>query len=231
MDKIKELLAQMGASEEVVAQICEAFDSWKEAQGKQLDEEFKARLAKAKEVCMEEVSTHKRDISRRVEIFLEAQIASIERSGKERMAIEESEAVNTLKRTKAMLEGIKIDSDGSDLQAVQDENDKLRQSIVKISEEKDQVSVKFQRASKVAENALARNKTLEEQLATASEKKPPVTESKGTKLDGERKESAKPKTTRRTLTESQKAGKQEVAAAAEGDDDIGVIAEAIDDIP
>lgn len=230
MDKIKELLSQMGASEEVIAQICEAFDSWKEAQSKQLNEEFQARLKKAKEVCMEEVAGHKRDISRRVEIFLESQLASIERSGRERMAIEESEAVNTLKRTKAMLEGIQIDSDGSDLQAVQDENDKLRQSIVKISEERDQVNVKFQRANQVAQNALARNKTLETQLAESSQKTP-VTEDKGTKLDGQRKETAKPKTTRRTLTESQKTGKQTITSATEPEDEIAVIAEGIDDIP
>ena len=50
MDKIKELLAQIGASEELVAQICEALDAWKDAQKKQIDEEFQARLVKAKEL-------------------------------------------------------------------------------------------------------------------------------------------------------------------------------------
>ena len=36
MDKIKELLAQIGASEELVTQICEAMEAWKTAEKKQL---------------------------------------------------------------------------------------------------------------------------------------------------------------------------------------------------
>lgn len=231
MNKIKELLAKIGASEELVNQICEAMEAWKTAEKKKIDEEFNARLVKARDVCTEEVDNHKRDISRRVEIFLESQIASIERSAKDRMAIEESKAVNTLKRTKSMLEGIPIDSNGSDLQAVQTENEKLRSSIVQIGEERDQVNVKFQRADKIARQAIARNNTLEEKLAAAS-KDETVAESKGgTKLDGKRRKSAQPKTTRRTLTESQKAGKQTIAEEAAPDDDIGAIASSIDELP
>jgi len=231
MNKIKELLAQIGASEELVKQICEAMEAWKKAEKTKIDEEFNARLVKARDICTEEVDTHKRDIARRVEIFLESQIASIERSAKDRMAIEESQAVNTLKRTKSMLEGIQIDSDGSDLQAVQTENEKLRSSIVSIGEERDQVKVKYERAEKIARQSMARNNTLEEKLAAAS-KETPVSESKGgTKLDGKRTDSAQPKTTRRTLTESQKAGRQTIQEEAAPADEIGEIASVIDELP
>ena len=78
---------------------------------------------------------------------------------------------------------------------------------------------------------MARNNTLEEKLASASTETP-VSESKdGTKLDGERKPSDQPKTTRRTLTESQKAGKQTLKEEAQPDDEIGVIAAGLDELP
>ena len=90
MDKIKELLKELGGSEELVESIIAKMGEWETETRTQLSEEFEARLSKAKGICLESVKEYKQDLSRRVEIFLESQVASIERELRGRSAIEES---------------------------------------------------------------------------------------------------------------------------------------------
>jgi len=53
---------------------------------------------------LEAYEEEKRDLSNKVEIFLESKVAAIERGARGRLAIEESEAANNLKQIKKMRE-------------------------------------------------------------------------------------------------------------------------------
>ena len=59
MDKLKGLLKQMGASDELVGQLIGEMNAWKAETEKSLNEAYESRLAKAKKVCFEEVTRTK----------------------------------------------------------------------------------------------------------------------------------------------------------------------------
>ena len=228
MDKIRELLEKMGADPELAQQIITEMEAWKGSQQDTLMEQYKARLDKAKAVCIEETEKYKHELSRKVEIFLESQVNAVERDSRERLAIEESESVNTLKQVKAMLEGVKIDGTTEDLQAVQVQNEKLRKQLVSVTEDMDSVKVKYEHVHGIAQKVLKRNQVLESKVSGKTE---PITESKGTKLETARKGRAKPKTTRPTLIESQIPGKQSRGKQIDGgNSEITAIAEAVSEI-
>ena len=224
MDKIKELLVKLG-SEDLANEILESLTSWRSEQEKTLNEQLKEKLIKAKALCVEEVNKHKRNISRRVEIFLESKVAQVEREARGRQAIGESKAVNDLKQVKALLGGYTIDGIDEDLQAIKSENETLRTKVVAVNEEKSKISKHYTRARGIAQRAIQRNVVLEEkaQQDAITESK---TNGKGTKLSQERKKSAKPKTNRATISESQQPARAKKPAreGGGGDDEIMRIA-------
>ena len=59
MEKIKDLLKQIGATQELTESILNELKSFHTRTKKQLDEEFHARLEKAKQVCLEEFDKEK----------------------------------------------------------------------------------------------------------------------------------------------------------------------------
>lgn len=229
MNKIRALLEQMGAKPELAEEIVSAMDEWKEGERQKLMEEFKGRLDKAMKVCVEETEDYKHKMARRVEIFLESQVAAIERSARDRQAIEESKAANDLKRVKAMLEGVNVDgSISEDLQAIKAENEKLRKGLTTVTEQRNKISAKYQQTFQVAKKALGRNKILENQIQNKAK---PVSESKNkksTNLNKARRKKGETKTTRPTITESQT--RKTTKPTQSGSGEIERIASSVEDI-
>lgn len=181
MDKIKELLEKLG-SKELAAQIIESLESHEKTLRETLDSEYKARLTKAKEVCLEEVETYKNELARKAQIFFESRADKIEQQIAKQVAIRESAAESKLKETKAILEDIEVEADNgqakADLKALQDKVANLSRAIKSITEAKEQAELKANRAHEVAEKTLKRNRDLEKALTEAADKKPVVEESK-----------------------------------------------------
>lgn len=204
MEKIKELLKQLGASPEMQTQFIEHLENFQKSVNEEAEKTLAQRLQAAKEVCLEEVATEKLNLARKVEVFLESRISTINREAKKQAAIGESEAVKTLQGVKAMLEGIQVDGTPEDAQAAIAENKKLRVMCSKLQEEKASAMDQAKKANSIAIKALQRTKVMESKLqagtVTESVQKPeakPVA-----KPETLRTPAAKPATTRTVVTES-----------------------------
>lgn len=220
MDKIKELLKQLKATPELTEAFIKTLSEYKSG----LDTQFEANIEKAKQVCFEEVEAAKAQLAQKVEVFLEARIASINREAQKQAAIGESESVKTLRGMKALLEGVTLDGNPEDNQAAVAENKKLRVMVSKLQEERDGAVAQAKRANTIATKAIQRTKILE---SANPVNKQTVTESAArptgkTNLESVRTQSAKP-TTRQVVNEStvkpathQASSTPEIAAIAEG---------------
>jgi len=226
MDKIKDLLKQLGATQELTESILDALNSYRVNEKKKLDEEFRTRISKAKQVCLEEFDKEKTKLARKVEVFLESRVNSIDREAQKQMAIGESESTKTLRDVKCLVEGVSIGGAAKDVQAVKEEMNVLRIRLNKIMEEKDELKTQAQRANEIAMKALNRNKILESKMTKATATT--VTESKET-LESLRTVGQKPKTQRKVLTETvaKKAKQPQVNTAISSD--VQQIAASIDD--
>ena len=201
MDKFKDLLSKLGASQELTeAFISELSQYEKDVEAKYL-KETKERLAQAKKVCLEEVESEKARLASKVEIFLESQVNRVERGAARRLAIEEAKSTDKLKNIKMMLEGIKISGDSGVPQA-REENLKLRRHIKAITEEKNRANATANKASQIATKALKQNAILESKWQAKTPKAPAKKSAKPRRLDESRKPAAQPRTTRKTLTET-----------------------------
>lgn len=225
MDKIVELLKQIGASDELAEEIKKELHNWQTSQQKKLDEELRQKLVNAKRVCIEEVENYKKEIARKVEIFLESQVAAVERGAQERQAIEESKAVNTLKRAKGLLEGITIDGNNGDLQAAKSQIEQLRRKLSSVMEAKEKVDHQFVKVRKIAEDALKRNRLLESKIAENT--KTPAPKKGGTKLESARPQAGKTHTNRPTRRENQVPSRSQTQT---GDREIDAIAASVDEV-
>jgi hypothetical protein len=237
MDKLKELLKQLGGSDALAAAICEEFNRHAQTLKEQYEKEFKTKLEKAKSVCIEEVNKEKANLARKVSVYLEAKNESIEKAAEKQRLNEDTEATALLKRQKALLEGISIEDGGQsrDLQAARKQVERLKAAVVTLKEERNVAVDKANRANKIALETLERNRLLESK--TPKSDKPVVTESKDIKpaapaaapatapkrLDGSRRVTATPTTTRRPIVESQVSGKKATQTASQ-DTEIAKIA-------
>jgi len=237
MNKIFDLLKQLGASPELQKQIVEALDEYKQGVKTRLEEEFKQRVHSAKKVCAEAVENEKRELAKKIEIFLEARINSITKEAAKHAAIGESDATRMLREVKSLVEGTKIGGNGGSDQAAIAETEEVKQLRIQnkqLKENLDKVSLKAKRANDIAVKALERNKLLE---AAKSAEKPAVTESKITppakpqaKLGELKKPTSAPTTGRPALTESVvKAPAKTQAESA--DPDVAAIASQLDGDP
>ena len=230
MTKIKDLLKQLGASEELTESILNELKDYRETTRQQLDEEFIARLEKAKQVCLEEFGKEKTKLARKVEVFLESRVNAIDREAQKQSAIGESEATKTLRDMKCLIEGVDIGSAAKDVQAVKGEMGALRHRLGQVMEEKTQFKEQAQRANQIAMKALERNKVLESTTSGQAT----VTESKKTKepakLESLRTAGGKPKTQRRVLTETV-ARESKTKYEPQSTPDVQKIAASIDDSP
>lgn len=237
MNKIKDLLKQMGASDELIESIISEFNAHDKRVKAKYDEEFKTRLTKAKQICVEEFEAEKRAMARKVEIFLEAHVSKVDREARRQAAIGESDSAKTLRQIKAAVEGVPIDGDGKEIQAVKEENKRLRVKYGQALDEGKQARVEAERASNIAQKALERNKLLETKLTGTGSAKP-VSESREpqnggdgkTRLEDLRSKAAEPKTSRKVLTESQVPASK-TSAPVGGDSDIMEIANKVDETP
>jgi hypothetical protein len=197
VDKIKQLLQKCGMSDEASAQICEALDNHANELKSQSETEFQQRLAKAKKVCFEEVETHKAELSRRVQIFLEAKNVAIDELITRQMANRETEAVAKLEKIYALLEGIELNGgSNSELNA---ELAKFKKLAGRLVEERNKATQKAQRCVSISERVLRRNRQLEK-VVTEGVGQPTATE-KPKRLDGSRSNGSR-QTTQRTLKEN-----------------------------
>lgn len=220
MDKLKHLLKQLGGSDELVGAISEEFNRFAQGIKEKYDAEFREKLGRAKAVCLEEVNKEKAALARKFSVYLEAKTTAIEKAAEKLRLSEDTEATNTLKQAKALLEGVDINSgDSRELQATRKKNERLTAVVETLKEERSQAVRKANDANKVALKALEKNRVLEEQvmkheklLAEAKKRveqkhaKKTLAESK--RLDKNRSVPQQGKSTRRTLVESQvKSGK------------------------
>lgn len=224
MEKIKDLLKQLGASEELTESILNELQSFQVRTKKQLDEEFHARLEKAKQVCLEEFDKEKIKLAKKVEVFLESRVNTIDREAHKQTAIGESQSAKTLRDVKCLLEGVSIGEVAKDVQAVKDEANVLRIRLNQVMEEKDQLKAQAQRANEIAIKAIERNKILETTIRTPATK---INESKN--LGSLKTQSQKPATERKVLEESVAKPKRTISDNPASSDEVRQIAATIDD--
>jgi hypothetical protein len=229
MDKIIGLLKQLGASDQLSKSVVSELNAWRAAEEKALNENYERKLVKAKQACLEAVESYKADIAKRIEIFLEARVNTINREAQKQAAVGESEAARTLRGVKSLIEGVKIDLPEGNQVAVE-ETKKLRVMVGQLQEKLEASEQSKRHANIIARKLLERNKLLEAKGGAVTEDKT-VTESteakKTERLEDLRAKSENPKTTRPAAVEtiakpsvkstvSQQAGDQDVMAIAEG---------------
>lgn len=204
MDKIKSILIQMGISEESTNEFIAVCESWRNEEKEKLHQEYKARIDKAKKVCMEEVEAHKSSLSRGVQVFLENKIEQIGKAAEKHAAIAESEAVMTLKKVHNLLNGLNIDSaaNAQTLQAESKKNAVLTAEIATIKESLEREKIKGAKMAELAEKSIARQKALESEVTVSKKLLGEAKESlrnnrqgKPTTISEHKIKSAKPKTT------------------------------------
>lgn len=164
MDKLKELLKGMGASEELQTAFCEEMESYSKTLKTKFEQEYSNKIARAKQVCVEEVNKEKAALARRVKTFMESKVTAMEQACANRRAIEESESAAKLKKAKAILEGIEIKESGVTNQALDEANKqiaRLRKAVDSLKEERNLAVSKANTANDIAAKALAKNRELE----------------------------------------------------------------------
>ena len=215
MDKIRQLLEKLG-SKELADQIVETLNTHESDLKSNLEEEYKARLKKAKEVCIEEVDSYKKELARKVQIFCESRADKIEQQIANQVAIRESAAETKLTQIASLLEGVEVNGDSeAALRAAQDELKAYNKQIAAIKEERNAAVNKANRATGIAEKALERNKALELQVdegkSESAGKKEAEVVTEGKEGEKEKSKEAKPGTpisTRKTVVENIKKPKE-----------------------
>jgi hypothetical protein len=219
MEKIKNLMAKCGLSDDAAGALCGAFEEHEQQMRTALEEEYQTRFAAAKKICLEETEAYKLELARRAQIFLEANAGRVEQIVAKQAQLREGQAVSLLEQLKGLLEGVTINPEEASVEAkaLKESNDKLRK-------ENAQLVATANRQTKVAESVLKRNRLLETQVALSERNdrgraggqgnRQAVAESAGDKrtqrIDGQRQGSGgtRPTTTRRTLNENQNRAEQ-----------------------
>lgn len=213
--KILDLLTKAGCKSELVASIGESLDLYKTTIREQFEADFTAKVEQAKKVCIEETESHKRELSRRLQIFLETKSAAIDAHLQRQSALNESEATTKLKSVKSLLEGVTVE------QNVSSQNgqlpaaiEKFKQKIQQLTEEREHAIALANKKNAIAEKVLTRNRELMAESAKlkargGSVAKTSMAEGRGApraaatqRIDGTRR-AVQPATSRPTLVENQ----------------------------
>ncbi len=213
--KILDLLTKAGCKPELVTSIGESLDQYKTTIREQFEADFTAKVEQAKKVCIDETEAHKRELSRRLQVFLETKGAAIDAHLQRQSALNESEAVTKLKTVRSLLEGVQIEQNGSGQNGqLPAAIEKAKQKIQQLTEERDQAVALANKKNAIAEKVLSRNRELVTENAKlkaqgGSVAKTPVTEGRGAprgaapqRIDGTRR-AQQPTTSRPTLVENQ----------------------------
>lgn len=212
MDKIKQLLKQLGASEDLTTNIIGALNEYVDTKSAKIEEEYKTRIAKAKTVCEEAVEDYKKELAKKCQIFFESKVSQIESQISKQVAVKESAAETKLNKIASLVEGIEVNGTAeAELKALREDNLRLKKERSTMVESCDLATAKANRTTLIAEKALKRVRLLEQQL-TESRKQPvtPVVESKKTETVTEgktevvkvSKKSEPAKTTTKVLSET-----------------------------
>jgi len=166
MDKIKELIKGIGATNELADDICEEMERWKEAVRKNLKEEYEKKAELAKQLCLEEVDKEKIRLSRRLKIYLESKANSMAEAAARQYAIEEAESACTLRRVKGLVEDINIDDSGVSrkLQEAQKTAIRLERANQSLREEKTAAIAKANRSYGIAQDLIKKTRELETKI-------------------------------------------------------------------
>lgn len=245
MEKIVELLKEMGVSDELAGQLCEELERFDEEVHQKYEKVYKDRLTKAKQVCSESVENYKLDMARKLSVFLESKVNQIESRVEQQKQLEESQTMGKLRSIREITEDIEVATD-VDLKALKDQVRALTEQCNVLKESKKKAEVAANRANKIALDLISERKnvaTPEDKKVVEEGEETTVTEQEsteeGTVNTGGRKrkdlktlkeefkkireQAAKPKTTRSTVVESQvDTGRQN--GVTSGDDEINNIA-------
>lgn len=237
MDKIAELLKQLGVSSEGIKQIIESLDAFQASVEGKYENQFQTRLEKAKQVCLEEVENYKIELRRKVEIFFESRTSTVNREAQRQAAIGESGANKTLRELKSLLDGVPLEGVSGATQALADQNQKLRQKVGSMQESLAASEKSRERLHGIASKSLQRIKVLESQTPKAAVVATESKESKGSKepkkpqLESLRQKVEQPKTSRPALIESVAKQSQQSVSSPGADPVISKIADSIETAP
>ncbi len=207
MEKIRDLLIQANISESAADEIITAMDQYRAEVHEAAERDKNAKLERARQICEEETISHKRELERRVQIFLEAKSAEIDRILTKQAADRDTEATSKLTSIANIVEGVEPNGEAvSELKAKLDEARKQAKQLV---EEKNAAVSKANHSVALAEKVLKHNRKLEKQLVEGTKTKSSTINEGVTRsavpvkrLDTART-AATPVTTRRTLVENQ----------------------------
>ncbi len=202
MDKIKALFEQVGLSPELTTKLCAVLERHKTMLREQSDAEVKRRVEQAKQVCLDETEAHKRELSRRLQVFLETKSAVVTAAITKQSAIRESRATEQLRKVTALLGG--VDLNGASEGRSQAAESQLRKQLVALKEERDMAVRTANRQTAIADRVIRRNRALEMQ-GPQPQPRAPLTEAttqprrQPGRIDGSR--TTQRPTTTRTVTE------------------------------
>jgi len=191
MKKLVELLKEIGGSDELVKQLSEELDRFTKGVYNKYDTLFNKKLERAKQICMEELDKERASLARKVGTFLESKTSAMQQAHSRQRAIEESEAKSLLKKTKALLEGIQLDNDGStrNIYEIEKRANRLNKALSALKEERDSWILRANKANDIAAKALKHSNLLEGQLGKV---KSQIQENKKIKTKVQTKSQTKP---------------------------------------
>lgn len=214
MQKILELLQKAGCKAELVTAIGESLEEYKNTVREQFESDYTAKIKEAKKVCVEETENHKRELSRRLQIFLETKSAAIDAHLARQSALSESEAMTKLRNVKSLLEGVEVNGkpNNGEATAIAEE---AKRKIQQLTEERNQAVQAANRQNAIAEKVLQRNRQLvtennrlKAQGGNGGQTRETVTEGRGaprgqTRRVDQSRRAAQPQTSRPTIVENQ----------------------------
>ncbi len=170
MDKLKELFKQLGGSDELVNALSEELSRYNTELKEQYNRDFKKRINKARQICLEEVQKEKAVLARKVSIFLESKVEAIGRAAEKQRLQEDTEASNKLKNVRALLEGISVEDNGQsrELQNAQKQFTRLNKAFKTLKEERNIAVRKANQANHIALKTLKKNRLLEGKVKTTA---------------------------------------------------------------
>lgn len=210
--KILDLMAKAGCKPELVQAIGESLVAYRTTIQEQYEADFTAKVEQAKKVCIEETEAHKRELSRRLQVFLETKSAAIDAHLQRQSAMNESAAASKLRNLKALLEGVQVEQNATATngQVTPAVVENAKRKIQQLTEERNQAIAISNKKNAIAEKVLQHNRELTTENARLKSQlggnRRPVAEGRGAKpnqrIDGSRN-GARPTTSRPTIVENQ----------------------------
>jgi len=166
MDKIKALLENIGASPELANKICEHLEHYSNDLKEQYERQLQEKVEKAKRICIEEVAKEKVNLARKVAVFLESKVKSVEHAMTKQRVAEETEATARLKKAKALLEDIEIEGGvpSREIRALELKSERLDKLARQLREERQRAVESANRANAIAVKVLKKNQLMESTL-------------------------------------------------------------------